>query len=297
MKVFILNLIKYAAISTVLFAIIFEIMFLPNGNVKISHYFSSQFSWLKVYERVQSSYKKHTFETLILGDSVAGQLFSFRPNAGYFTSNGSVYTAGNYILCKNIIEKNPSLKHVVYLSVPNVIGHRFERKRTCNNFVKPFYELSTIRLFDESTIHDINQSLFNFFYLFKLVKCLPIDDYDYSSDVKKNKFSLSSFSMLYLKKMSDLCKKNEIKLTIVSPPIPQARFNEFKQYEAEMILSSQKAGLAEEFQFYNKTIISLPDSNFKDGLHLKKEYLKKCKKLERDRIENLINRAFTQDQT
>ncbi|MCD4743973.1 MAG: hypothetical protein K8R67_16040 [Desulfobacteraceae bacterium] len=211
---------------------------------------------------------------------------------GYLTSNGSVYTAGNFILCRNVIKNNPNLKQVIYLSVPNVIGHKFERRRTSNNFVKPFYEISTFEHFDKSTIDKINQKFINYFYILKLFKNLSLNEYDYSDGVIKNQFLLSPFSLLYLKKMSVICKNNGVILTILSPPIPKSKLNVVKKYENKFLSEIGKNNLNTEFKYYFETMKNLSDSEFLDGLHMKREYLLKNRIFERNRIMMIAKKHY-----
>ncbi len=127
------------AFITLLFAFVYVIMvegifcFFPNNT----HFIFDQ-NWLKIKQRVESSKSKIDRDTLYVGCSVAGQLLPFN-GSNQLTTNGSTYTVGNYFLIKNAIQRNKNIKTVIYLSIPNVIGHKLARKKTYNNFVKPFY--------------------------------------------------------------------------------------------------------------------------------------------------------------
>jgi hypothetical protein len=287
MKNFLNKITLFVVLSFILQLLIFELIFSPNGSPKLSLYFHSNFSWLSIYSRVQSSYKHTSHEYIVLNKK------SFSTSDRYLTTNGAVLPAGNYILCNNAIKNNPRLKYIIYLSVPGVIGHKFERSRTCNNFVKPFYEVSNLNLFDAPTTDKILSSKLNMLYLLKLYKCLPIDEFNYHDDSEKNKFEMSGFSLQYLVKIRDLCSRNGIELIVLSSPIPRSRYNDFKVVESEMRKQIAEAGLEKQFRYYFKELQYYPDFYYRDGLHFTKKHLS-VKSKEQKRILAIAARAYSE---
>ena len=297
MKIFFKRISIYAISSILLQILLFEVLFGPKGSPTLSLYFSSNLSWLSIYSRVQSSHKHASYEHLIIGDSVASQLFpyinkkGFSTSKNFLTTNGAVLSAGNYILCHNVIRNNPRLKYIVYLSVPDVIGHKFERSRTCNNFVKPFFEISSINIFDRYATNKILAAKYNMFYLFKLYKCLPFDEFNYFDNSREDEFEMSRFSLQYLVKLRDLCEASGKKLIILSSPIPETKFKKFKKYENKMRQQIIEAGLQEPFKCYFDELHFYPDEYFKDGLHFTKAHLS-IRHNEQKRIMAIANAAY-----
>jgi hypothetical protein len=292
MRKFLVHATLFSTLSIVCLALLFEWLFLPDGDPRIVKHLRFDRSWLDVYQRVQESAAQRSYPLLILGDSTAGQLFPFGYRDGYLTSNGSVYSAGNYLLCMNVIKNNPELKYVLYLSVPKVIGHQFERNRTCSNFVKPFYELATLNALEPATKSAIETGPFTFLYRFKLVKCLPVDDFQYFRKPIKTEYLLSPFSLLYMQKLRDLCAANGIQLLFLSPPIPSGAYATYKRYEKQMVKAISRSGLEWQFRYYFKTMRSIPPADFRDGLHFSQKYLLANRWPEIKRIADIAEAGF-----
>ena len=124
---------KFTINIFIFFSIGFGLLsFIAHTLVSTDNYFSNKQSWIKVYQRIAKSKGRIVETTLYLGDSVGGQFYPFGEKDNYLTSNGSVLAIGTYILAYNAIKHNPQINTIVIVSVPNVIGHKFERSRTYN---------------------------------------------------------------------------------------------------------------------------------------------------------------------
>lgn len=106
-------------------------------NSGVSYYLYPN-GWFRIYQRVEKCEDSLSKDYIILGDSVADQIYPFSSSNGYFTTNAAVLTAGNYILAARLLENHPNITRIYYVAVPQVIGLKFERDQTCHNFIKPF---------------------------------------------------------------------------------------------------------------------------------------------------------------
>lgn len=254
-------------------------MFLASILINYFPYSSTTFfqkqDWLRINERIVTSKSKITGDTLYVGDSVAGQLLPFNRN-NFLTSNGSVYPVGNYFLIKNSIEKNKNITNVIYLSVPDVIGNSLSRERTHPYFVKPFY---TLQNRDEILSSDvINAKLkhnkFLDFNLFNGFKILSIDDYDYSDGSPQFSYSISDESIEWITRIDSLCKENNVKFQIASPPVPNSKRIESNNWQL-MKTQISHTKIENLFEQYFDTIIYLDDKYLRDHIHWKREIIVK----------------------
>lgn len=240
--------------------------------------------WMNVYERINRSKQKGNFKRFYIGDSVGNQLFNFDSVPNSLCSNAAVSIAGNYILVESLIKSNPQIEEIILVSVPNDIGWNFEQKLTHNNFVKPFLSFRNLKYFDPLLRDKLWEKPASWLFLFYAVKILPLSDVDFSqknaesvSYLEEIKLTtLSDIAVLYLKKLDRLCKDNQIKLTIVSPPVPQHWQSETNDW-AEMRAQIESLGLQAIFNSYLNDIEYYPNNNFQDGLHLKEKFILKAR--------------------
>lgn len=241
--------------------------------------------WLKVYERINRSNTNLKTKRVYIGDSVGNQLFDIDKTPNSLTSNAAVSLVGNFILINNFINNNPNLEEVVLVSVPNDIGWNFEQKLTHNNFVKPFLTFNNLRYFDEVISSKLWKKPQSWLYLFFGVKVLPFSDIDFSernSAVNANYLeeikltTLSDIAISYIQKLDDLCRKNSIKLIIISPPVPQHWLEDSDDW-SEMREQIQQHNLTNILGDYINSVVYYPDDYFYDGLHLKKKFIKDSK--------------------
>ncbi|MCF8374291.1 MAG: hypothetical protein K9H64_21900 [Bacteroidales bacterium] len=248
--------------------------------------------WMKVYERINRSKQTGNFKRVYIGDSVGNQLFNFDSVPNSLCSNAAVSIAGNYILVENLIESNPKIEEIILVSVPNDIGWNFEQKLTHNNFVKPFLSFRNLKYFEPLLRDKLWEKPASWLFLSYAVKILPLSDVDFSQNndqsvsyLEEIKLTtLSDIAVLYLKKLDRLCQENQIKLTIVSPPVPlhwQSDTNDW----AEMRAQIESLGLKSIFKSYLDEIDYYPDDNFQDGLHLKEKFIAKARQELIQRIE------------
>ncbi len=243
-------------------------------------------NWLKTVEINNRSKTTIKSDTLFVGCSVAGQILN-GSKENVLTTNGSTYPAGNYFLIKNVLEKNKHVEHVIYLSVPNVIGHSLARKNTCNNFLKPFLNVQNFSeiMSDEATREVLLKNKLLPFYVFNTFKLGQFDDYDYTSDSiypdsLENKWQLSDFlseeSFYWIEKINELCMAEGVQFHLVSPPVPKSNSIKYADW-TNLRDGVKRTELQDLFTQYFNSIIYSEDSYLMDEFHWNEAYLEKNK--------------------
>jgi hypothetical protein len=239
---------------------------------------SKTLSWNLVLSVVKKSKRLDPVNTKVIfvGDSVGNQLFSNHVHPDSLTTTGSVLMAGHYILAHNAIKRIPGLKYVVLVSVPFVIGHAFERSRTYNNFIKPFYTFENLPLISDLLQKKISRKKWVHLAIFPFIKTAPfLSDINCSVGVKENRGKpLSDLSIEYLKKLDLLCREKHITLIVLSPPVMQSRRKKENNWK-KMRIQIREAGFSHLFRRYFRSITYLPDSAFKDTVHMNQDFLRK----------------------
>jgi hypothetical protein len=233
--------------------------------------------WLNIRDRLEISKENIQHDTLYVGDSVGGQLLSFN-GKNQLLSNGSIYAAGNYFLIKNAILNNPNINTVIYLTVPDVVGHKMARERTFNYFVKPFYTFENKKHIEESklTMNILRKNKYLSYNLFNSIKLLRLDDYNYEDDIVKSPDSLSLESLEWLERIFTLCSNKKVKFHLASPPVGKSKKEKYNNWN-KIRQQVENSILRGSFENYFNTIIYEDESNLKDNLHWKKKYIEENK--------------------
>lgn len=227
--------------------------------------------WVRVSMRMSSAREHVLTDTLYIGDSVGGQL---RPYDGErsLASNGSVMPVGNYLLVEQAIRNRTGLKVVEYMSVPQVLGHKFERPRTCNNFAKPFLTWENAPSLDATVYAQLDRKPLSYLYFLPPAKTLPLADLDFEDGVEKPQDLLSDLSLHWIARLDSLCTTNGVELILRSPPVAEhmrLATNDWQRMR-EQAAGSPSAHL---FDRYFSSIQYLPDSLLRDDVHWRKDFI------------------------
>jgi hypothetical protein len=227
--------------------------------------------WAQVAQRVESSEKVSDADTLYIGDSVGGQLAPFEGDSS-LCSNGAVLVAGNYLLVQEAIRSWPNLRTVVYLCSPQGLSNRFERRRTCNNFMKPFLRPGNVQFLDRSVFDRMDRRPQSYLYFAAPVKLAPFDDLDMSDGDPGDREVLSDFNLHWIPKLDSMCKANAKELLLLSAPLSEgarAKSNDWARMRAQIA----KHGLQDIFDPYFRSMVHLPDSLLRDDVHWKRDWM------------------------
>lgn len=278
MKPFVYKTIRWSIYAFLLYVVsaTFVMECLPRFSTKL---FGLQ-DWMKIRSRVIVSKSNISKDTLFVGCSVAGQLLPFNHD-NQLTTNGATQPIGNYFLIKNAIENNPNIRCVVYLSIPNAIGHKIASNRTFNYVVKPFYTFENrAEILASTPVRAVlTHNPWLDLCLLDAFKLLALDDFNYDDNQPKQLDELSPESIEWLLKIKELCEQKDVTFHLASPPISRSR-KQATQDWLNIKNQVESTALAPLFDTYFSTIIYLEDKYLTDDVHWKKDFIEK----ERERL-------------
>jgi hypothetical protein len=266
MRNFLLRLAFFLIVLVISFSVIAHFLIRENNT------FSKRLIWYYVYERIIRSNSIIKSDTLILGDSVGNQFFPFDKNENALATNAGVLMTGQYILAANALECNPEIKAIKMVMVPNSLGWNFERTTSFNNFCKPFLSLENQKYFSPLVYNKLNLNPLSYLAYFDFAKMLTFFQLDLNDSSKVNDEKLSDISMEYLVKLIQLCNSKNIDIRFVSPPVPERRLISSENWK---VIRRQLTdlGCLQLFGNYFDNIQYLPETYFRDDIHLTPDYL------------------------
>lgn len=222
----------------------------------------------EIYLSIRKSKQKHKFHKLLLGDSVARQLFpnnSDNDTLNSLACNQSIGMVGQYILLNNYIQAKNDIDTVYMVFSPFSFINNLDQVYTYHYFIKPFYNSEYHDLFTTTVhnqIHKIPFTSISHVPLIFVSNWAP----DFNS-TDSNVFTLlSPISVEYLFKIKKLSEQYHFTLVFIPPPLSiQSKYTVAKMLQNEII----PTGLSSEFNNYFNRIEYFDDSCFSDGHHLK----------------------------
>ena len=221
--------------------------------------------------------------TLILGDSVANQIFSVaKPSMpkefAIAVSNQAITPMGNLLLLKQWLSLNPQAKEVIYVVLPGSLANDGSVKFTFHYFIHPFSEAEWLSRLDSEAMTHLenrfgwlvvnNKSLRHLLYrndrLYQFYESYLIKK---PSKVLRSD-GLSKVVINQLVEMQKICISKGVKFTIKFPPLSHTPHNEF----ATSVASQLDEVFPEMPNPFDKIMVINP-SNFRDEVHYTKEFL------------------------
>ena len=226
-----------------------------------------------IYHVIEKSKKKNASKRVLFGDSVAEQLFDPRDNKQFninsLAASYAISPLGVYILLNNYIENNKNITDFIYVLGPFSFQNNLDLPWTYNYFLKPFYKEEYLKYFDDKSkdfIENIKYSKYSQVIPSLITNWSP----EYNKQKTENNYFLSDISIIYLRKIKDLLKQNNIQFHIISPPISDHKNNMVKD-----LINNIPSDLTHLFRDYFSNIESLNDSLFLDNVHFRQPHILK----------------------
>ncbi len=280
MQRFLLKILLLASMALAISAILATTAY--RGLPKKKKYGAEVFRAIKVCSA--SNPQSHT---LVLGDSVAYQIFGVRIDpetddanlAGVAVAacNQAVTPLGNRILLDHWLERNPQATRVVYVLMPMSLRNDGSRKFTFHYFIYPF---ATTGLLDggygEIIAHLCskfgslpvkNKSFRNLLY--RNERLYELYERHFAGDRTRDpEGGLPPMVLKQLMAMQEACVARGVEMRIAFSPLSHPVSEEYK--------SRLVAQLGQTFPDIGESLANIrmePSANFKDGIHFTRDHL------------------------
>lgn len=242
-----------------------------------------------IYSAIDKSKAPVASDVIILGDSVALQMF--KPGNSNFILSAPATIVGQYIVLSSILHNKNNVKKVILVCYPGSLLIKINNIYSYNHFVKPFYCQENKPLISNSVEADLKLHRYYYLYNLPISKVLPaftLIDCSQSNHVVANESYEYGLFIEYMKKIIELCTRNNVELKILSPPVSATHNNLFDFIKLKKVINDNNFNAI--FSYYFETLIVTDDLYFRnDHWHYKEEYKDKMSIEFRDIVKRHIN--------
>ncbi|GHT02762.1 hypothetical protein AGMMS49525_06750 [Bacteroidia bacterium] len=227
----------------------------------------------EVYHSLNKSKKKKLVKRLLLGDSVAKQLYDndvYNDSIYSLTCNQVISAAGYYFLLNNFITTNKEQlpEEVILLCNPRSLGNQLDAK-AFNYFLKPLYKKEYTGLMNKPLKERIKQIPFYWASQIPLIKASCFTP-TYES-LPRDYGLFSPIAQTYLDSIAELCKTNDIRFRLEPVPMKKSSYKEMLDLKQHIKYMPQMDAAILTHFFDQYTF--LEDSLFLDHSHFYKEHI------------------------
>lgn len=237
------------------------------------------------FSLIEQSKEKQDAKSLIIGDSVAAQLFGNDKKirkAYTITGNCSATLAGYYILMRNYVENNPQTERIWLVISPDLIANAADTDLTYQYYVVPYYTDENMEYITPNVqsyidnkfgvvstrVEPVKKILYNDIFMLSHYR----NYIEATRSDERQEMRISWLTAEYLKQMKKLCDSNNIKLRVVAPPLQDnRRMRTWKGFEEDV----EYYGLKDVLKGYKKNANYYHEDNFKDEYHFEDHVLRK----------------------
>lgn len=223
----------------------------------------------EVYHSIKKSLQKKTnTNVLILGDSVAKQLYDnndYNDSIYSLACNQAISVAGQYFLLHNFLSKHEDKEKldIILIYLPLSFNNNLDQKYTFQYFVKPFYNDAYLPLMTNDCKKQIEKIPF---YNWSQNKVIKESNWSPNFPNPKIKFDISEISRDYLIKMDSLCQEENVNsFKIYCPPISSSVNEADLEYFKVKV---DELNLSDLFDSYFDGLVRLNENQFNaDQIH------------------------------
>lgn len=221
----------------------------------------------EVYHVISKSKSKNKGKTVLIGDSVARQIFNNRKHYNTIYSlacNQAISMAGHYFLVNNYLKSGNEIDTLFLFFNPFSFDNNLHQLTTYNYFIKPFYKEEYLPLFTENVNKQVAKIPFHEWSQYPpLLTCNWSPDFSTEGD---SGFTfLAPVSIDYLNKIKELAVKHNFELILLPTPVSVEKKPLVEKLNKKEIVDNN---FENEFKGYFESILYLEDDNFVDGVHL-----------------------------
>lgn len=282
---------RFTLVKTALFLLLLFIVVNVFAYILYQNGYSPKYTLgPEVYRTIAKSKKVTAKKHIILGDSIAAQIFSQKAEENtqylHMASNQAVSLVGQYIIMANLIESNrETIEEFVLIYRYATFDNNLDQVYTFDYFISPFLMPENHIHFSENVWEAIEKCPLYFLgYLpfQKFLPTMPLVDYASCNGLDPNDMLVKEFSSLsieYLQKMMNLAKRNNIRFTLVPGVLSEELYLDVQRVRRIYKKTINQGPFKELFMDYFDSIIYLPAEDFMDSVHLKKDVLKKYRRI------------------
>jgi hypothetical protein len=222
----------------------------------------------EIYRSIYKSQQKGKSRKVLIGDSVAEQMFSNIKNTDTVNSlacNQAVGLVGHYILLYNYLNAGNQIDTLYMLFTPFSFDNNLNQIFTYHYFLKPFFRKEYMSLFTETVFRQVHKIPYYFICQNAVVLTSDWAPNFNSKDVKHYSF-MSPVSVEYLAKIKELSIKYKFKILLLPTPTRLSKKPFVEGIDRNELTGT---GMNSEFKDYFDKFIYLNDTNFVDKFHLK----------------------------
>ncbi|MCX6581292.1 MAG: hypothetical protein NT166_14035 [Candidatus Aminicenantes bacterium] len=240
-----------------------------------------------IYEAIKLAETAKAYPEVIIGDSVARQLYPTGPGKKslYLTSNQAISMTAQYILVDKYISRYPGqVKDVIAIFHPFTLANNLDQIYTFNYFFLPFFSKENDRYFSPLVFSLMKNCKYYYLYrqgfIKKIIKkhlehfqvdfsTLGNHPFGFTGFPTAERIYLAPIAVEYLKKLDELCRKNHIKLHLLCPPLSEKYISDFSFIKIQI----RENGLTDLFKDFFAKMIFLKKEVFKhDEIHYKTSF-------------------------
>ncbi|OFX78037.1 MAG: hypothetical protein A2X12_07570 [Bacteroidetes bacterium GWE2_29_8] len=220
---------------------------------------------------LKSKKKKKKTKVLIIGDSVAQQLFNnqdYNDSIYSLCSNQTISFAGYYVLLKNFLQNNKP-EEVVFLVSPFILSNNLDQIYTFQYFLKPFLKKEYYNEFSPIVWEQIKKQ--KLYYLSQIPIIEKSNITPKNEKTKEASGIISPINNEYMNKCIQLLKTKQISYSFVSVPVSETSKKSIEKMKAHKSnYNFKKTGMSQnEIDNFLNNIVFFPDTCFIDGTHFK----------------------------
>ena len=222
----------------------------------------------EVFRAARKCQSRFDAKTLVLGDSVAIQLFNNQVEGIDPTSlatNGGVTLAGQYVMLRQAIRANPQLEQVILILHPLSFRMELRNPFSYHLFVKPFYRKPFLEDFTPTARRQVESLPLSWLAVVPQVRISNWSPYAPRRELESATDVLVTFNREFLEKMIQLTNEHGIELQILSPPLDRQHQDIVQKLAAE---TDPEDPSSEILQRYLASVFYVDASEFCDGVHL-----------------------------
>jgi hypothetical protein len=227
----------------------------------------------EIYWAIKKSEQRQKVDEVLLGDSVAQQLYDnrhFNRDPFSLACNQSISCVGYYLLLKQFLETNADQlpKRVVLLIHPETLRNNLDQVYTFHYFLKPFDTAGNRQYFSPIVDAQIHKIPFYFTSQYTLVKTSNWSP-DFTPTPQNDQDPVAPVSIEYLSKIKALCEHCGISFCMIPVPVRASLQPKIELNRAKYLRQAASIGMQREFDYYLHRSIALDDALFSDGTHFR----------------------------